>query len=244
MLRLTTARVAGVAATTAALACPAAAAAEMDWLALCGKCLSPSIISKSGIGTANAVAEGRITRRDAEGWCANWSPGDPLDACVRRELASADARKTYRATADCTKGRITAIDGVTYTLAGKWTNDVGKGRTKWRDPSGNVVGQDHASNGLAISQQWEVLCPVTAKASTAPSAAPAAPAKPRRAPNGQFAVGEMVDAKYGRDWVRGRVSAVRQVTGRSGPELAYDVRLENGQRGILPAGMLRKLPGN
>jgi hypothetical protein len=223
---------------------PAAARTSTDWLSLCGKCLSPSITSKSGLGTANAVAEGRITRRDAEEWCANWSPGTNLETCARQQLASGEAKKTYRATADCTKGRITAIDGVTYTLAGKWTSDVGKGRTKWRDPSGNIVGQDHASNGLAISQQWEVLCPATAKASTAPGAAAAAPAKPRSAPAVQSAVGELVEARYGRDWVRGRVSAVRQVTGRSGPELAYDVRLENGQRGILPAGMLRKLPGN
>jgi len=242
MRLLTATRLAGVVATASALFAAAPAAAQKDWLSLCGKCLSPSITSKSGLGTANAVAEGRITRRDAEGWCANWAPGEPLETCVRRELASGEANKTYRATADCTKGRITAIDGVTYTLAGKWTSDVGKGRTRWRDPSGNIVGQDHASNGLAISQQWEVLCPVSAKASAAPSPPAAAPAKPQRVPAAQFAVGEIVEAKYGRDWVRGRVTAIRLASGRSGSELAYDVQLANGKRGILPAAMLRK-PG-
>ena len=144
-----------------ALAAAAPAGAQSDWLSLCGKCLSPSITSKSGIGTSNAVAEGRTTRRDAEGWCANWEPGKNQAACVRDQLAAEDAKKTYRAVADCPGGKITAIDGQTYTLAGKWTSDVGKGRTRWRDAGGNIVGQDNASNGLAISQQWEVLCPVS-----------------------------------------------------------------------------------
>ena len=170
-------------AALAAMSIVAAAdAAEMDWLSLCGKCMSPGITSKFGIGTANAVAEGKITRREAEGWCANWSPGENLEACVRRELASDTAQRTYRASADCTKGRITAIDGNPYTLAGKWTSDVGRGRSKWRDASGKIVEQDNASNGLTISQQWEVLCPVTAQASAAPRASAASPKLPPAAP--------------------------------------------------------------
>jgi len=220
-----------------------AGAAEMDWLSLCSKCLSPGITSKSGIGSANAVAEGKITRREAEGWCANWSPGTDLETCVRQQLASDVAKRSYRASADCTKGRITAIDGNPYARAGTWTSGVGRGRTKWRDASGNIVGQDNASNGLAISQQWEVLCPAAARASAAPSAAAAAPKPAQDAPAAQFSVGEIVEAKYGRNWVRGRVSAIRQVSGRRGAELAYDVRLDNGKRGVLPARMLRKPTG-
>lgn len=49
--------------------------------------------------------------------------------------------------------------------------------------------------------------------------------------------------KYGREWVRGRIEKIRQVTGAKGPERAYDVRLDNGQRGIPPSGMLRKASG-
>jgi hypothetical protein len=216
----------------------AAHAAQSEWLSLCSKCLSPSITSKSGIGTAHATAEARITRGDAEDWCANWSPGDK--SCVREQLASEEARKTYRATADCVAGRITPIDGRTYTLAGKWTSDIERGRTKWRDATGHIVGADNASNGLGISQHWEVLCPGPLRA--APRAAAVAPGRVQPAPYGSpapFAVGQVIEAKYGPDWVRGRIDRIRQVQGRAGPELAYEVSLVNGGRGIIPARMLR-----
>jgi hypothetical protein len=216
-----------------------AALAEGEWLSVCGKCLSPSVTSKSGIGTANAVAEGRITRKDAERWCASWEP-DRLADCAREQLASEDAKQSYRATADCTRGRITAIDGQTYTQAGVWTEDIGKGRTRWRDAGGAIVGQDNASNGLAISEQWEVLCPGPARAAV-PAPPTASRSVPRTTPppavGAPFAVGDVVEAKYGRDWVRGKVTRVRQ-----GPTaVEFDVLLENGQRGILPARMLRKV---
>jgi hypothetical protein len=69
----------------------------------------------------------------------------------------------------------------------------------------------------------------------------AGPAAPAGVPTAEFAVGQTIEAKYGREWVRGRIEKIRQVTG-AGPELAYDVRLDNGQRGILPSRMLRKAP--
>jgi hypothetical protein len=214
----------------------AAGAASGEWLSLCAKCLSPSVTSKSGIGTANAVAEARITRHDAESWCAGWQP-ETIAACVREQLASEDAKTTYRATADCARGRITAIDGQTYTQDGVWTSDIGKGRTRWRNAAGAIVGQDNASNGLAIAQQWEVLCPGPAKpaATTVPSPRTAAP--PMSA--GRFAVGDVVEAKYGSDWVRGTITRVRSASGSAAAE--FDVVLGNGQRGVLPARMLRKV---
>jgi len=234
------------AAAAVALGAAAIAEASFDWLSVCGKCPSPAITSKSGLGTSNAVAEAKLTRAELEGWCANWEPGNR--SCVQHQLAGADLKKVYRATADCPGGRITPIDGQTYTYAGTWTSDVGKGRSRWRDASGKIVGQDNASNGLAISQQWEVLCP---GASGTPKAV-AASARPGSAgpvasapvqPGAQYAVGEVIEAKYGRDWVRGQVSKITQTTTAKGTEFAYEVRLDNGQRGIVPARMLRKAPG-
>jgi hypothetical protein len=230
---------AGVAALIGAGATVSAAAAPAEWLSLGSKHWAPTVIKKSGIGTANAVAEAKVTRKEIEGWCANWTPEDR--ACVQRELATDAAKKTYRASADCTAGRITAVDGQTYTFAGTWDHsDIGGGRTRWRDASGSIVGRDNASGGLGIAQQWEVLCPGPLKIARAPDAAVAPPRTPST-PAAQFAVGEVVEAQYGRDWVRGRISKIRQVAGPSGPELAYDVHLENGQRGVLPARMLRKV---
>ena len=71
----------------------------------------------------------------------------------------------------------------------------------------------------------------------------ARPVTPAGKPAGEFAVGQVIEAKYGREWVRGRIEKIRQVSGATGPELAYDVRLDNGQRGMLPSRMLRKAPG-
>ncbi|MBM3525217.1 MAG: hypothetical protein FJX57_19905, partial [Alphaproteobacteria bacterium] len=147
------------AAVIAALACGSAWAASREYLSLCSKCLNPAVFAKSGVDGANATAQARITRQDAAGWCENWTPQTPRERCVREQMASDDAKKVHRAVADCPAGRITAIDGNSYSLAGFWTSDVGRGRTRWRDASGRIVGQDNASNGLGISQQWELLCP-------------------------------------------------------------------------------------
>ncbi len=230
------ARLLSTAIFAAVMADMSSASAQSEWLSLCGKCLNPAVTSKSGIGTAQARAEGMITRGDAEGWCQNWEPQTPLQQCVRQQFGSDDAKRIYRASADCTAGRITPIDGATYSLAGKWTSDVGRGRSRWRDSSGRIVGQDNASNGLAISQQWELLCPASTGAASAPAVAPKA--APSSLP-AEFSVGQTIEARFGRDWVRGRVSRIRQVKGAKGPELNYDVNLENGQRGVLPARMLR-----
>jgi len=224
-------RMGGLVVAVAAIVPIGAAAAEH--LSLGSKHWAPTIFKKSGIGSANASAEAKVIREEIEGWCANWSPGDK--GCVQRELSSEAAQKVYRASADCTRGRITAVDGKTYALAGTWDHtDIGGGRTRWRDAAGKIVGRDNASGGLGISQQWEVLCPGPMRAapsgaarSSAPSVAPA------------FAVGQSIEAKYGREWVPGRVSRVVQVSGAKGPELNYDVQLSNGKRGVLPARMLR-----
>lgn len=216
--------------------------AASEWLSLGSKHWAPSVFKKSGIGTARAVAEARVTREEIQGWCANWSPDDA--GCAARELATDAAKRTYRASADCTRGRITAVDGKTYTLDGVWDDsDVGAGRTRWRDSAGAIVGRDNASGGLGIAQQWEVLCPGPAQP---PRRGDAAAPPPSRATNqvaGEFVVGQVVEAKYGRDWVRGRIEKVRQAPGAKGAELAYDVRLDNGQRGILPPRMVRKVVG-
>jgi hypothetical protein len=232
----------GALAAAMVLGAAVTAGAQMDWLSLCSKCLNPSVTSKSGLGTSAAVVEGKITRRDAEAWCANWESGSDLAGCVRRQMESEDARRTYRATADCPGGKITAINGDTYTLAGTWNEDVGKGRTKWRDGSSNIVGRDNASNGLAISQQWEVLCPAS-RTATKPDAAGDVLPKPAAPPPGaQYAVGQAVEARDGREWLRGRIDKIRRTSGANGSELEYDVRLDTGKRGIVPARMLRTPP--
>ena len=218
------------------------AAGEREWLAICAQCITPTVQSKSGIGTAAASAVAKVTRADAEEWCGSWRPGER--GCIAEQLASDEARRTYRASADCTKGRITPIDGETYTLAGVWdASDIGAGRTRWRDASGQIVGRDNASGGLGISQQWEVLCPkgAVAAAQGRPSAAPSSPAPlssatRSSAPGQAFLVGQSVEALFMGGWVPARIT---RVYARPGGQTEYDVALANGRRGVVPARMLR-----
>lgn len=242
-------RISAIVGATFACLCGVSLAASDEWLSLGSKHWSPSVFSRSGIGTSNARAEARVTREAMQGWCENWAPGDR--DCVRREMASPEAKRTYSASADCTRGRITAVDGQTYTLAGRWDNsDIGGGRTRWRDRDGRVVGRDNASGGLGIAQQWEVLCPEgrAATRSGASGSAPTVQAPAQRAPQPSmsmarnFAVGEVVYARSGPAWVRGRVTHISQLAGPRGPEIAYGVSLDSGERGVLPPHMLRKAP--
>lgn len=236
---------------------PLSAGAATEGLAICSKCISPSVVSKTGIGTDKAVIEARYTREAVRDWCDNWQPGDK--SCIAGQMGALDMKKVYRAQANCMAGRLMPSDalmpvnGQSLTLAGVWGGgDVGEGRSRWRDASGKIVGRDNASGGLGLAQQWELLCPgargaPAAAASGKPAVAspgnrpPGAPAMAHAAPPaGRFQPGQSVMARYMGDWVPARVQAVRSVNSPKGPRLEYDVRLANGKRGLVPEGMLRE----
>ena len=120
--------------------------------------------SKSGVGSAQASATAKVTSDSIKTLCADQAQrGNPaeaksaMDACSKQWQS--ELGKTYTVHADCTVGQLQPLDGKSYVLDGLWDNsDVGSGRTRWRGPDG-VVGRDGASGGLALSQQWEVMCP-------------------------------------------------------------------------------------
>ena len=162
------------------------------------KCLNPRVTTKSGIGTANATAEAKIHPADAAKWCATYKPKDKL--CVQEQVRSGwiGFRGLYRANADCTAGRMTAIDGNTYTYIGVWEEGPGKGRPKftttnrhfphikWDEtgvdvhPDGTFTGWGGGSPNLAA--QWEVLC-AGALAPAVAAAQPVAKASVAPVPN-------------------------------------------------------------
>lgn len=153
-----------------------AQSAEAEYLPICSlpKCLNPRVTAKSGIGTANATAEAKVTPEDAAKWCATYKSLDKL--CPKEQVQTGwiGFRPLYRASADCVAGRMTPIDGNTYTYAGVWLEGPGKGRPrftssnvrfphkKWDetgvdvDPAGSFLGWGGGSPNLAA--QWEVLC--------------------------------------------------------------------------------------
>ena len=150
--------------------------AGTEYLPICNlpKCLNPQVTSKSGIGTANAMAEAKVVLEDATKWCGTFKPRDKF--CPKEQVQSGGIgfRNVYRATADCVAGRMTGIDGRTYTYAGVWEDDAGKGHPrfatsnprivaqKWDEPgvsvdgSGTITGWGGGSPNLAA--EWEVLC--------------------------------------------------------------------------------------
>jgi hypothetical protein len=138
------------------------------------KCLNPRVTTKSGVGTANAAVEAKVTAEDAAKWCATYKPMDKLCAVEQVKSGWIGFRNLYRASADCVAGRMTAIDGNSYIYAGVWEDGPGKGRAKfassttrvpakkWDEtgvdihPSGSITGWGGGSPNLAA--QWEVLC--------------------------------------------------------------------------------------
>ncbi len=157
-------------AGAASLAGSARAASSAEWLAST-EGPSPIVTAKSGVGTAQATVTAKVTSDSLKTFCADQSgQGDPaqakaaVNACVKQQ--NPELGKTYTIQADCTVGRLTPLDGKSYVLDGLWDNsDIGGGRTRWKGPDGVVVGRDNASGGLALSQQWEVLCPGRVSAS-------------------------------------------------------------------------------
>jgi hypothetical protein len=120
-----------------------AQSADSEYMPICNlpKCLNPQVTSKSGTGTANAVVEAKIALEDAAKWCATYKPRDKY--CPKEQVQSGwvGFRSLYRASADCPAGRMTAIDGGTYTYAGVWEDGAGKGRAKFATSNPRVVAQ-------------------------------------------------------------------------------------------------------
>ncbi len=128
-----------------------------DWISLCSKCLSPSVSSKSGVGTTNATASGKVTLKDAQMWCGSWEPDNNL--CPKEQLAS-EKGQVYKISANCPAGKLTSPDGTAYTRTNeRWdSSDVGAGQPKFRGPDGKIVGRDNASGGLDLAANWGLLC--------------------------------------------------------------------------------------
>jgi len=170
-----------------ATAAPASAAASRpggDFLPLCllERCLNPRVLSKSGIGTANATATAKVTAEDSKVWCAKYNP--TYKDCVRDRVDTGGAADRlsnieFKAAANCQAGTLTAIDELQYTYIGTWPDGPGAGRPRFRGPhttDGTTTfeqqgGRQVASgawsiadlangpnSGESLAIQWEILC--------------------------------------------------------------------------------------
>jgi hypothetical protein len=188
------------------LATPAAAQ-SVEYLPVCTlpNCLSPRVISKAGVGTANAVAEAKVTLEDATRWCSKYKPNYRI--CPQDEVerggtgGGARLKKNYTATANCQTGELRPIDGRSYKYVGTWPDGPGRGRPRFQGSLSEIGGRQFqqdtaglangatsiyelavaANSGESLAVQWEMLCkgaqpPMMAAAAPAPSAMPPAPA--------------------------------------------------------------------
>lgn len=88
-------------------------------------------------------------------------------------------RTSFRATANCSAGRLTAVDGGTYTHVGTWADGPGRGRARFQGNLSQIGGRKfeqqgaaglangsttiyqlgaQANSGESLAIQWEVLC--------------------------------------------------------------------------------------
>ncbi len=166
---------------------PLVAQANGQFLPVCllPRCLNPRIQSTSGVGTADAVAQAKVTRDDATAWCAQFNAG--YKGCVEDQLAQGGTAggakfraNDFKATANCATGKLNAVDGRSYTYVGTWPGGgPGAGRPKFAgsmgEPGGRIFEQQGAAQvangsttifqlalepnaGEALALQWQVLC--------------------------------------------------------------------------------------
>lgn len=138
---------------------------KAQYLPLCGKCLTPTVFSKSGIGTADAIAKAKVTYKDAKDNCEAFSmdehPNCDKDA---KDTLKQENGKIYEATADCIHGKITLATGDKLTYAGIWPSGYLKGKTRWRFVSsgydnGHFANEDGPTNGFMVDATSKILCP-------------------------------------------------------------------------------------
>lgn len=118
-------------------------------------------ISKSGIGTANAVIKVKHTPKDAKAVCVEYDLDNSM-ACVKRTMA--EVKVGDRVTGNCVKRTWTDMYGQSYAFEGKPKSSDIMAEYAVRDlKSGKILDGSSASGyGVALTI-FQQLCPGIAK---------------------------------------------------------------------------------
>ncbi|MFW8588846.1 hypothetical protein ACOJBM_40540 [Rhizobium beringeri] len=118
-------------------------------------------ISKSGIGTANAVIMVKHTPKDAKAACVEYDQDNSM-ACVKRTMA--EVKVGDRVTGNCVKRTWTDMYGQSYAFEGKPKSSDIMADYAVRDlKSGEILDGSSASGyGVALTI-FQQLCPGIAK---------------------------------------------------------------------------------
>lgn len=118
-------------------------------------------VSKSGIGTANAVIVVKHTPKDAKAFCVEYSQ-DYSMACVKRTMA--EVKVADRVTADCKKRTWTDVNRRSYRLEGKQKpSDMAADFAVREIATGDILDGSMASGYPIALSVFQQLCPGIAK---------------------------------------------------------------------------------
>ncbi|WP_313556430.1 hypothetical protein [Agrobacterium cavarae] len=118
-------------------------------------------VSKSGIGTANAVIIVKHTPKDAKAFCVEYSQ-DYSMACVKRTMA--EVKVGDRVTADCKKRTWSDVHGQSFKFEGKpRSSDVMADYAVRELATGQILDGSMASGYPIALSVFQVLCPGIAK---------------------------------------------------------------------------------
>lgn len=133
---------------------PAAASGKIYYGSRAG--MTVTVVSMSGLDTAQAVIRTKHTREDAIGFCRDYI-GKVTPICIIQELA---VPLNDRITANCPRGEFTDFQGNRYRFAGRSRNRDSTARYAILSlPSGEVADGSSASGYPTNIQIFKALCP-------------------------------------------------------------------------------------
>ncbi|EJC80192.1 hypothetical protein Rleg4DRAFT_1808 [Rhizobium leguminosarum bv. trifolii WSM2297] len=152
----------GLCATTISVAVSPAAAAEDHSIYYGSRAgMHLTTVSKTGIGTANAVIIVEHTPKDAKAFCVEYAMDNSM-ACVKRTMA--EVKVGDRVTGNCRKRTWTDMYGQAYAFEGPRQSDDIMADYAVRDlKSGEILDGSSASGYDVALTVFQQLCPGIAK---------------------------------------------------------------------------------
>ncbi|HEY8575206.1 MAG TPA: hypothetical protein VIL88_02580 [Devosia sp.] len=143
-----------LATVVAALAISPALAEQVYYGSRAG--MTATVLSKTGIGTENAVIQVEHTPEDAKGFCVEYNLDNSM-ACVRRTLAEVKVEPTVYA--NCKTMMWTDLGGERYAILGRRTSDTYADFDVRRISSGEILDGSSASGYPTAMAMFNALCP-------------------------------------------------------------------------------------
>jgi hypothetical protein len=121
--------------------------------------MTVTVVSKTGIGTENAVIQVEHTPEDAKGFCVEYNLDNSM-ACVRMTLAEVKVEPTVYA--NCKTMMWTDLGAERYAILGRRTSDTYADFDVRRISSGEILDGSSASGYPTAMAMFDALCPGTA----------------------------------------------------------------------------------